>query len=32
VALILDVPALLIQIAQTENRYNPTPLQQANAR
>lgn len=32
VALILDVPALLTQIAQTENRYNPTPLQQANAR
>ncbi|MBC3384960.1 chemotaxis protein CheW [Pseudomonas sp. SWRI179] len=32
VALILDVPALLTQIAQTENRYNPTQLQQANAR
>nr|WP_206768709.1 chemotaxis protein CheA [Pseudomonas canavaninivorans] len=32
VALILDVPALLTQIAQIENRYNSTPLQQANAR
>ncbi|WP_053185829.1 chemotaxis protein CheA [Pseudomonas thivervalensis] len=32
VALILDVPALLTQIAQTENRYTPTQLQQANAR
>ncbi|CAH0305206.1 chemotaxis protein CheA [Pseudomonas mediterranea] len=32
VALILDVPALLAQIAQTENRYTPTPLSQANAR
>ena len=32
VALILDVPALLTQIAQAENRFNPTQLQQANAR
>ncbi|MBC3377102.1 chemotaxis protein CheA [Pseudomonas sp. SWRI92] len=32
VALILDVPALLTQIAQTETRYTPTQLQQANAR
>ncbi|MNF04342.1 Chemotaxis protein CheA [compost metagenome] len=32
VALILDVPALLTQIAQVENRYTPTQLQQANAR
>ena len=32
VALILDVPALLTQIAQIENRYNSPPLQQANAR
>ncbi|MBC3365965.1 chemotaxis protein CheW [Pseudomonas sp. SWRI154] len=32
VALILDVPALLTQIAQTEIRYTPTQLQQANAR
>ena len=31
VALILDVPALLTQIAQIENRYTPTQLQ-ANAR
>jgi len=32
VALILDVPALLTEIAQKENRYTPTQLQQANAR
>ncbi|ROM79549.1 chemotaxis protein CheA [Pseudomonas brassicacearum] len=32
VALILDVPALLTQIAQVENRYTPTQLHQANAR
>ncbi|UZE21751.1 chemotaxis protein CheA [Pseudomonas sp. B21-056] len=32
VALILDVPALLTQIAQIENRYSPTQLSQANAR
>ncbi|WP_434580738.1 chemotaxis protein CheA [Pseudomonas sp. Z5-35] len=32
VALILDVPALLTQIVQIENRYNATQLQQANAR
>ncbi|QTH12271.1 chemotaxis protein CheA [Pseudomonas corrugata] len=32
VALILDVPALLTQIAQIENRYTPTQFSQANAR
>jgi len=32
VALILDVPALLTQIVQIENRYTPTQFQQANAR
>lgn len=32
VALILDVPALLSQIVQIENRYSSTPLQQATAR
>ncbi|AMZ75227.1 MULTISPECIES: chemotaxis protein CheA [Pseudomonas] len=32
VALILDVPALLTQIAQVENRFTSTQLQQANAR
>ncbi|SFX49442.1 chemotaxis protein CheA [Pseudomonas sp. NFACC36] len=32
VALIVDVPALLTQIAQIENRYTPTQLSQANAR
>jgi two-component system chemotaxis sensor kinase CheA len=32
VALILDVPALLTQITQVENRYTPTQFQQANAR
>ncbi|QBZ89336.1 chemotaxis protein CheA [Pseudomonas viciae] len=32
VALILDVPALLTQIAQIETRYTATPLQQATAR
>ncbi|WP_210639305.1 chemotaxis protein CheA [Pseudomonas sp. Tri1] len=32
VALILDVPALLTQIAQIENRYTSTQLQQATAR
>ncbi|MCJ8203481.1 chemotaxis protein CheA [Pseudomonas sp. RGM2987] len=32
VALILDVPALLTQIVQIENRYTPNQFQQANAR
>lgn len=32
VALILDVPALLTQIAQIENRYTSTQFSQANAR
>jgi two-component system chemotaxis sensor kinase CheA len=32
VALILDVPALLTQIAQIDNRYTSTQSQQATAR